>query len=515
MDGKLSSIQPAIYCITLVKGAMVYLYHYIIGELIMNENVRKTLLIVFVFLLLVLTSSNVAFADKTDKQPPTAPANLQIVSKNETSVTLKWDEATDNVGVNAYSIYKDGKYFASTLECNYRVENLTPGIEYEFYIKAKDIKRNLSKPSNVLTVTLSMDVPDTPESAAKKIVGYYAAWSSYAGFTPDKLDANKLTHINYAFANIGSDFKIAMGYPDKDPANFKMLQDLKKINPDLKILISVGGWTWSGRFSDAAATETSRTDFAEGCVEFITKYGLDGVDLDWEYPVGGGLAENSKRPEDKQNFTLLLNEIRKKMDEQGLKDNKHYLLTIAGGAGNYYIKNTEPGIFHEYIDYATLMTYDIHGPWDSCTDFNAPLYNNQDSSPQTKWSVDSSVNAWIAAGFPKEKLVAGVPFYGYLYETTGTGNNGLYQTFSSGKSLSYAAIEENYLNKDGFTRYFHEQSMVPWLYNKKEFISYDDAQSMSLKANYINTNGLGGAAVWELSQDSNKVLLNSLYENLK
>lgn len=288
----------------------------------MNKNlkIKKTLSIALAFLLLVLSFDNFAFADKADKQPPTAPANLHMTYANETSVTLKWDASTDNVGVNAYSIYKDGTYFASTLNCTYTVENLTPGTEYEFYIKAKDVKRNLSKPSNVITVTLSKDyAPDLPTESTKKIVGYYAAWSSYSGFTPNKLDANKLTHINYAFANIGSDFKLVMGYPDKDPANFKMLQDLKIINPDLKILISVGGWTWSGKFSDAAATETSRSAFASGCVEFITKYGLDGVDLDWEYPVGGGLAENSRRPEDKQNFTLLLKKIREKMDEQGLK----------------------------------------------------------------------------------------------------------------------------------------------------------------------------------------------------
>lgn len=480
-----------------------------------NLKIKKTLSIVLAFVLLFLSSYNFAFAEKADKQPPTAPTNLRIAAESETSVTLEWDASTDNVGVNAYSIYKDGTYFASTLNCTYTIENLTPGIEYEFYVKAKDVRRNLSKPSNIITVTLSKDYVPAPSSEAeKKIVGYYAAWSAYSGFTPDKLDANRLTHINYAFANIGSDFKIVLGYPDKDPANFKMLQDLKKINPDLKILISVGGWTWSGKFSDAAATEASRSAFAAGCVEFITRYGLDGVDLDWEYPVGGGLAGNSKRPEDKQNFTLLLKKIREKMDEQGLNDNKHYLLTIAGGASSYYIGNTEPGIFHEYLDYATLMTYDIHGTWDSYTDFNAPLYNNLDASPQYKWSVDSSVNAWINAGFPKEKLVAGVPFYGYLYETLNSGNNGLYQTFSSGKSLSYAAIEANYLNKDGFVRYFHEQSMVPWLYNGKIFISYDDVQSMGLKADYINTKGLGGAAVWELSQDPGKVLLNSLYDNL-
>ena len=483
-----------------------------------NFNLKQSIALVLTLVLLFLSSDNYVFAAKaSDRQAPTAPTNLQKTSVTETSVTLTWDASTDNVGVNAYSIYKDGTYYASSMTTTYIAEDLTPGSTYEFYVLAKDVKRNLSKPSNVVTVTASLSpVPtlDTSEAGAKRVVGYYAAWSSYSGFTPDKIDASKLTHINYAFANIGSDYKITVGYPDKDPANFKMLQQLKTLNPNLKTLISVGGWTWSVKFSDAASTEATRTAFANGCVEFITKYGFDGVDLDWEYPVGGGLPENSKRPEDKQNFTLLLKKIREKLDEQGLADNKHYLLTIAGGASNYYLGNTEPHLFHEYIDYATIMTYDIHGPWDSYADLNAPLYNNTDASPQYKWSVDASVKAWMNAGFPSEKLVVGVPFYGYMYETLNNNNNGLYQTFSSGKSLSYSNIEANYLNKEGYTRYFHEQSMVPYLYNGKTFISYDDQQSMGLKADYIKTHELGGAAIWELSQDPNKVLLNAISAGL-
>ena len=101
--------------------------------------------------------------------------------------------------------------------------------------------------------------------------------------------------------------------------------------------------------------------FAESCVAFIKQYGFDGVDIDWEYPVSGGLSTNIKRPEDKQNFTLLLQKLREKLDAQGTIDNRHYLLTIAGGAGNAYIKNIEPAAIQQYLDYATIMTYDLHG----------------------------------------------------------------------------------------------------------------------------------------------------------
>lgn len=263
-----------------------------------------------------------------------------------------------------------------------------------------------------------------------------------------------------------------------------------------------------------AATDENRNKFTDSCVEFISKYGLDGVDLDWEYPVGGGLKTNSKRPEDKQNFTLLLKEMREKLDAQELKDNKDYLLTIAAGASNYYIENTEADKFQNYLDYVNLMTYDIHGPWDKYTDFNSPLYNNNDESYQYKISIESSVKAWLKTGLPAEKLVVGVPFYGYSYTVSKNTNGGLYQTHKNGKALSYDTIKKEYLSNPQYSKNFHYKSLVPWLYNGKTFISYDDSQSIALKAVYIREQNLGGAMIWELSQDSEGELLNSLYEGL-
>jgi chitinase len=357
--------------------------------------------------------------------------------------------------------------------------------------------------------------PTPTAGSTEKIVGYYAAWSKYAGFTPDKIDANKLTHINYAFANIDSDFKVTLGYPDIDPANIKLLNSLKMQNPNLKTIIAVGGWTWSARFSDAALTEESRTIFAESCVEFIVKYGFDGVDIDWEYPVSGGLATNIKRPEDKQNFTLLMKTLREKLDARGAVDGKHYILTFAGAAGNWYLHNIELDKLNHYIDFVNLMSYDIHGTWESLTDFNAPLYvDSKSATPQYKTSVDSSVTAWLNTGFPKEKLVMGVPFYGIIYKAVLHNNNGLYQTYSGGATISYNNIVGNYLNTLGYERFFHSEEMVPWLFNGSTFISYDDPQSIAVKTNYVKGKGLGGMMIWELSQDPKHVLLDAIYQGL-
>ncbi len=346
-----------------------------------------------------------------------------------------------------------------------------------------------------------------------KIIGYYASWSAYSGYTPDRIDAAKLTHINYAFANIGSDLKVTLGYPDIDPGNISKLNQLKKVNPALKTLISVGGWSWSGRFSDVAATEANRITFADSLVDFIVKYGFDGVDIDWEYPVSGGLSTNSNRPEDKYNFTLLMKTIRERLDARGKIDGKSYLLSFAGGAGSGYIRNTELNKLSQYVDYATVMTYDIHGSWEPYTNFNAPLYVNDPVQPY-QISVDSSIQSWLQACFPKNKLVMGVPFYGYVYNAAGSNNQGLYQTYSGASSISYGTLAAYYLNNPDYKQYFHSGSKVPWLYNGSTFITYENEQSMAEKAKYIEEKGLQGAMIWELSQDPNRVLLSSLYKEL-
>jgi chitinase len=495
----------------------------------MREKYFKKFIVMLLAVLFVINSisgSNVFAARKNDKTAPSAPTNLRAVAVNDTSVSLEWIASTDNVKVNSYQVYRDNALIGSTSTTTYMISGLLPHQTYQFYVKAKDTSSNVSLPSNTLTVTTTGATPTpdptptpTPEPTpmpipVKQVVGYYAAWAAYSGFTPDKIDVSKLTHINYAFANIGSDLKITLGYPDIDPANIKKLNDLKQLNPNLKTIIAVGGWSWSGRFSDVALTDASRTAFADSCVNFIVQYGFDGIDIDWEYPVNGGLSTNIRRPEDKTNFTLLMQKLREKLDARGAMDGKKYLLSFAGAAGSWYVNNVELSKLEQHVDFANVMTYDIHGSWDTYTDFNAPLYKSSAPSPQYKWSVDDSINTWINAGFPANKLVMGVPFYGYLYKQVANVNNGLLQTYSGSQSISYANIVGNYLNAPGFVRYFHKESMVPWLFNGSTFISYEDEESMGYKAQYINTKGLAGAMIWELSQDPNRVLLNALYNGL-
>jgi chitinase len=549
---------------------------------------RRRVLAMILLTVLIMNGlfSPTALAAKSskDRTPPSQPLNLSAVSITDTLISLVWNASTDNVGVTYYEVYKDNIKIGTSTTTVYQVNGLIPLSTYHFYVIARDVVGNSSKPSNTLTITTSSatstptplptvaptsspsstpiptatpvptvtpaptatPVPTvTPAPTATpaptptiaptatplptiaptatpvptvtpvtKVVGYYAAWAAYSGFTPDKIDASKLTHINYAFANIGSDYKIALGYPDVDPSNIAKLNSLKQTNPNLKTLIAVGGWSWSARFSDVALTDASRTIFADSCVAFIVKYGFDGIDIDWEYPVSGGLSTNIRRAEDKYNFTLLMQKLREKLDAQGKIDGKKYIVSFAGAAGSWYINNVELTKLAQYVDYVNLMTYDMHGSWDQYTDFNAPLYDNKDTSPQYKGSADSSVTAYLQAGFPASKLIMGVPFYGYVYKAVANVNNGLYQTYSGASSISYANVVANYLNAPGYVRYFHSESKVPWLFNGSTFITYEDETSITWKADYIQSKGLGGAMIWELSQDPNAVLLKALYNGL-
>lgn len=338
--------------------------------------------------------------------------------------------------------------------------------------------------------------------AGGEVVGYYAGWAAYQGYTPDQLPAEHLTQINYAFARIDPDtLTIALENPAHDKKNLAALRKLRQQNGHLKLLISVGGWSDSQHFSDAAATAARREAFAASCVDFVVEQGLDGVDLDWEYPVSGGAPGTIHRPADKQNFTKLLQELRTRLDRQGRRDGKDYSLTIAGAAGSWYLNQIEAVKVADIVDHIFLMGYDLHGPWDTSADFNAPLHTPSGASPQGKSSIADSVQAYLDKGIPAEKLVLGMPLYGYAYQGVSSQNNGLYSTYTSAKSVSYRTLKKNYLSNAAYRQYRHQEAQVPYLYGSRTFISYDDAESLAAKAALARSRDLGGIGFWELSQD--------------
>jgi chitinase len=352
-----------------------------------------------------------------------------------------------------------------------------------------------------------------------RVVGYYAEWKKQ--YTVEQIPADKLTHINYAFAIIDKDGKCAMRMPEIAKANFPKLVELKKKHPHLRTLVSVGGWADSERFSDAALTDVSRTIFAKSCADFVAEHQLDGVDIDWEFPVSGGDKDHVARPEDKRNFTLLLAELRKQLDARGTADGgKRYLLTIAAPASG--LARMEVEQIHPLLDFINLMTYDFAGDWSDTTGFNAALHPVPGHPEQA--SASASVEAYRKAGVPAEKIVLGVPFYGRGWVGVRDENNGLFQprerAAAKGQRVGPDEYKEIQADRDGKPgkRFWHEQAKVPWMWNPQTrvFVSYDDPQSLRAKAQYARDNKLGGVMFWELEHDDDQSsLLNALHEGLK
>lgn len=358
----------------------------------------------------------------------------------------------------------------------------------------------------VLLLAADLRPAEAAGQAEEVIVGYYAGWSA-SGYPAEKVPAEQLTQINYAFASI-KDGKAVLSSPERDKASLQALTGLRRRNPSLRIVLSVGGWDDSTYFSDAASTAARREAFAQSCLDLILANDLDGVDLDWEYPVSGGAAGIIHRPQDRENFTLLLQSVRQKLDQQEKKDGRTYVLSIAGAANSAYLNCIEPQAVAALVDHIFLMTYDFHGPWDTYADLNAPLYTPSDSSPQYRSSVDAAVSVWLGKGVPAEKLVLGMPLYGYLYQGVSSRNNGLYSTYTSGKSVSYDTVRKTYLSSASYRQYRHEQAQVPYLYGNRAFLSYEDEASIAAKAALARERGLGGIGFWELSQDSGSVLIS-------
>lgn len=473
-----------------------------------------------------------------DTQVPTTPRNLSSPSQTESSISLTWDASTDNIGVIGYDVYRGSQKVATTSTTNYTDLNLIANTAYSYQIQAKDAAGNKSNLSSVFTISTKSS-GSNPSPPNKKIVAYYPGWATYGrNYQVSSIDGSKITHINYAFANVqNGEVVVGDTYADTDKffpgdcwdtgckrGNFNQLTKLKQRYSHVKILISVGGWTWSAGFSDAALTDASRTKFADSAVRFIRTWGFDGVDIDWEYPVSGGLQNG--RPEDRENFTLLLQKMREKLDAASEQDGKKYLLTIASGAGSSYVKNTELGKIKDYLDWINIMTYDYHGGWEKVSGHNAPLYrDNHDPSPnKDTFNVEAGVYGHLNAGVPPSKLVLGLPFYGRGWSGCANFESGQYQSCSSLPQGTWEAgvfdftdLESNYINKSGYNRYWNDTAKVPYLWNSstQTFISYDDVESIGYKTSFLKSKGLAGAMFWELSADRNKTLLNKVYSDLK
>ncbi|MFC7678713.1 glycoside hydrolase family 18 protein [Paenibacillus sp. GCM10028914] len=339
----------------------------------------------------------------------------------------------------------------------------------------------------------------------KYIAAGYVSDRHLPEMTQDQL--SKFTHINVAFGHVHSDAITIEHLKNKDS-----IAKIKSEHPELTILLSVGGWS-AGGFSEAASTEEGRNSMAASAVQILNDVPFDGIDLDWEYPCYGE-AEIASSPNDKQNFTLLLKTIREALDAKGAQDGRHYLLTIAAGADQYYVDGTEMDQVQKYLDFVQLMTYDMRGGFQVLTGHHTNLHTS--TGDLFRISVEASVNLFIRAGVPKEKIVIGVAFYSRVWNQVPDRNHGLHQMAGTtgGYGPDFTELYANYINKNGYVRYWDDEAKAPYLFNGSSLISYDDEESIQCKCDYVKAEGLAGAMFWEYGCDRTYRLLEAMHQGL-
>lgn len=304
-------------------------------------------------------------------------------------------------------------------------------------------------------------------------------------------------------------------------------------------MLSLGGWTLSKYFSDAALTPQSRRALVSSCVDRFIKGNLpslgagdaggtgsaanlfDGIDLDWEWPASEANTGNIVRAEDKANYALLLAEFRKQLDAYGRQYHRHYELSaflpadpvkIAAGFDARRIFST--------LDFGTMQGYDFHGTWESLTNQQSAIRVPSGAPTTPDFSVDSSVRAWLGAGARRSQLVIGIPYYGQGWTGVTGGGNGLFQQATGPAAGTWGPGNEDYkvlktLPAKGFTVHRDVRAGFAWLFDGTTFWTFDDPATVLQKALYIRLQGLGGAMVWELSgDDADGTLTKAIYLGL-
>ncbi|ROV89440.1 hypothetical protein VMCG_10216 [Cytospora schulzeri] len=343
---------------------------------------------------------------------------------------------------------------------------------------------------------------------------YFTNWGIYGrNYQPQQLPASEVSIVLYAFANLQSSGEVYSSdtyadlqkHYDTDSWNdvgnnaygcVKQLYLLKKTNRQMKVLLSIGGWTYSTNFPAAASTAETRATFASTAVTLVKDWGFDGIDIDWEYPSDATEAAN---------FISLLAAVRQALDDYAAEyaSGYHFLLTVASPAGPQNYNNMDLSGMSSYLDYFNLMAYDYAGSWDTTSGHQANLYYEASNPNATKYSTDQALTDYVAAGVPASKIVLGMPIYGRSFEETA--GIGLPYTGIGSGSWEAGVWDYKVLPLSGATVITDSAAGATYSYDSssKEFISYDTANMVATKVEYLLGKGLAGSMFWEASADRN------------
>ncbi|KAG0262712.1 hypothetical protein BG011_009842 [Mortierella polycephala] len=347
---------------------------------------------------------------------------------------------------------------------------------------------------------------------------YFVAWAIYArNHNVFDLPVQNLTHILYAFANLDADGRVFLGdaWADTDKhyeddswndtgknlyGNFKRLGLLKKANRHLKVSLSIGGWTWSTNFAEVASSSSKRANFIRTSIELMNDLGLDGLDIDWEYP---------KTDDDAENYVTLLRELREGLDSYAAEkdDSNPYLLTGAMPCGETQYSLLRLSEMNQYMDAFYLMAYDLAGSWSDTAGHQSNLYGGE-------VNIHKAIQHYRDQGIPSHKLIMGMPIYGRAFQNT----NGIGHPFEGigAGTWEQGVYDYNQLPLPGAVEYYDAEAVSSYSYDisKRELITYDSPMVIDRKADYIAEHQLGGAMFWESSSDLKSDHERSLISNV-
>ncbi|XP_013106880.1 chitinase-3-like protein 1 [Stomoxys calcitrans] len=372
----------------------------------------------------------------------------------------------------------------------------------------------------VLLLTLFLVVWQKSAATAKErknVVCYHGTWSTYRQSlgkfdVSSDIDPFLCTHLMYAFFGIedNGDLRIIDPYLDLEDnfgrGNIRKFNALKLQNPTLKTLAAVGGWNeGSKKFSIVAADPAKRERFVKTVVQFLQKHSFDGLDLDWEYPNQRHNLQN----DDRNNFLQLIKELKEGLEPFG------YILTAAVGSVEFSANlSYDIPEMMKYLDFVNVMAYDLHGPWDSVVGINAPLYSGRlDTSKRAKMlNFDAIVKYWLNQGGRRDKLVMGVPFYGRSFTLEDPNNHGVgAPQIGRGMAGQYSVepgvigynelCEKFQTEKNAWHLEWESDQKVPYAYNDRNWVGYENEKSIALKSEYVLKEDLAGIMVWSIESD--------------
>lgn len=334
-----------------------------------------------------------------------------------------------------------------------------------------------------------------------KIIAYYTPSTGNI----DNKTVAQLDQVIFSFLHLKGN---ELSFDEKeDSTSLSYLTSLKKQNPDLEVLVSLGGWGGCETCSEVFSTEKGREDFAQSVKEILQNFNADGIDLDWEYPAVENFPGHAYKPEDKQNFTALVTVLRETLGED-------YEISFAAPGFDEFIQNSvEWEKVMPLMDNLNLMSYDmVHGGSPS-TGHHTSLYSTTDQ----EMSADYSLKYLDSIGVPKEKIVLGSAFYARVWEEVDSINNGLAQPGKFKEAVLFRDLDAYQEEHPGFKRYYDTIAQAPYLYNAEKglFATFDDSLSIATKTKYALENGLGGIMFWQLSGDKSEQGLLDVINNVK